>query len=325
MQHHECVAPVNPAGLTLLFRSKQDSRKPDPKMVEMTHRCRIRMAVSMLLLALAGPALATPRTVTDALGRRVVVARAPARIVSVAPSVTEVLFALGLGARVVGVSSADDYPKDELNDKPRVGAVVLDVERIVRLRPDLVLGMPSLQRGQLDRLITAGLPVVAVEARTLPEVYEQIRFIGRLTGTPTEANRLVISLRTREATVERAIQRRIAPRTYVEIWPEPLIAAGGETFIDDLVSRAGGRNIFAGLRGFPQVSAESVIRANPDVIILTHPQGRAVRARPGWQDIAAVKRSRVAQVDGSLLSRPGPRAVAGLELLARIIHLEAFR
>jgi iron complex transport system substrate-binding protein len=283
------------------------------------------VALTGLVSALTGPGLAAGQAVTDALGRRVVIPEIPARIVSVAPSVTEVLFALGLGPRVVGVSSADDYPEDGLRDKTRVGGVVLDLERIVRLRPDLVLGMPSLQRGELDRLIASRLPVVAVEARTLPEVFEQIRFIGRLTGTETEAGRVVTSLRVREATVERAVQRRVRPRTYVEIWPEPLVAAGGETFIDDLVSRAGGRNIFAGLPGFPQVGAESVIRANPEIVILTHPQGRSVGTRPGWRGIAAVRNSRVAQVDGSLISRPGPRALAGLELLARIIHLEAFR
>lgn len=277
------------------------------------------------LLALVAPAVTSPRTVTDALGRRVVVPRASLRIVSVAPSVTEILFALGIGARVVGVSSADDYPTAELREKPRVGGVVLDVERIVRLRPDLVLGMPSLQRAQLDRLIASGLPVVAVDAGTLPEVYEQMRFIGVLTGTEPEAAGLVTSLQRREAGVRRATRGRGAPRTYVEIWPEPLITVGGNTFIDDLVNRAGGRNVFAGLRGFPQVSAESVIRANPEVVVLTHPQGRPVSARPGWQGIAAVRNSRVAQVDGSLVSRPGPRAVVGLELLARIIHLEAFR
>ena len=289
------------------------------------HIRSLRVLAGVLLVAVGGPAFAAGQTATDALGRRVVIAEMPTRIVSVAPSVTEVLFALGLGPKVVGVSSADDYPQDGLRGKTRVGGVVLDVERIVQLHPDLVLGMPSLQRGQLDRLIASGLPVVAVDAGTLPEVYEQIRFIGHLTGTGTEATRLVTSLQVREATVERAVQRRVRPRTYIEIWPEPLIAAGGETFIDDLVSRAGGRNIFAGLRGFSQVGAEAVIRANPEIIILTHPQGRSVRTRPGWRDIAAVRNSRVAQVDGSLLSRPGPRALAGLELLARIIHLEAFR
>ena len=277
------------------------------------------------LLALAAPAFSFPLTVTDALGRRVVMPRAPSRIVSVAPSVTEVLFTLGLGARVVGVSSADDYPEAELRQKARVGGVVLDVERIVRLRPDLVLGMPSLQRSQLERLIASGLPVVAVEARTLPEVYEQIRFVGRLTDTETAAAALVSGLQARETAVRRTVERRAARLVYVEIWPEPLITAGGDTFIDDLVRRAGGRNVFASLRGFPQVGAESVIRANPEVVILTHPQGRSVSGRPGWRGIAAVRNSRVAQVDGSLLSRPGPRAVAGLELLARIIHLEAFR
>jgi len=281
--------------------------------------------VLLAVLAPQGSGATFPRTVTDALGRRVSVPGRPARIVSVAPSVTEVLFALGLGPRVAGVSSADDYPPAEVRGKPRVGGMVLDTERILQLRPDLVLGMPSLQRAQLDRLIAAGLPVVAVDARTLPEVYTQVEFIGRLTGTDADATRLVSALRAREAAVDRAVGRRSPRRVYLEIWPEPLIAAGGETFIDDLTRRAGGRNVFAGLRGFPQVGAEAVIRADPEVVILTHPQGRPVGARPGWRGITAVRRSRVAQVDGSLLSRPGPRALAGLELLARIIHLEAFR
>lgn len=276
------------------------------------------------LLALIVPATAAPPEVADALGRRVIVPRLPARIISIAPSVTEILFALGLADRVIGVSSADDYPP-EVRGKPRVGGVVLDLERIVWLRPDLVLGVPSLQREQLARLIAAGLPVLAVEARTLPEAYGQILFIGRLTHTEPMATALVSSLRVREAAVERAISGRGAPRTYIEVAAEPMIAAGGETFIDDLLRRAGGRNVFAGLRGYPQVSAEAVIRGDPDVIILTHPRGRSLRGRPGWQGIAAVRHGRVAQVDGSLLSRPGPRAVIGLEVLARIIHLEAFR
>lgn len=284
------------------------------------------MAV-LLALAMPWPSShgASSRTVVDALGRRVSVPDAPARLVSVAPSVTEILFALGVGSRVVGVSSADDYPPDGVRGKARVGGVVLDIERIVQLRPDLVLGVPSLQRSQLERLIASGLPVVAVEATTLPEVYAQIEFLGRIMGTDASARQLVFSLRSREGTVGRVVGRRVPRRTYVEIWPEPLIAAAGATFIDDLLVRAGGRNIFARLRGFPQVSAEAVIRANPEVVILTHPHGRSVSMRPGWQGIAAVRNSRVAQVDGSLLSRPGPRAVAGVELLARIIHLEAFR
>jgi iron complex transport system substrate-binding protein len=291
----------------------------------MLTRLTVLVLVLFAVLAPRSPGAIPPRTVTDALGRSVTIPGQPVRIVSVAPSVTEILFALGAGPRVAGVSSADDYPPEEVRGKPRVGGVVLDIERILRLRPDLVLGMPSLQHAQLDRLIAAGLPVVAVDARTLPDVYAQISFIGRLVGTEREATRQVSSLHVREAAVERAIRGRVPLRVYIEIWPEPLVAAAGDTFIDDLTRRAGGRNVFAALRGFPQVGAEAVIRADPEIVILTHPQGRAVAARPGWQNITAVRRSRVALVDGSLLSRPGPRAVAGLELLARIIHLEAFR
>src|SRR3989304_4638428 len=144
----------------------------------------------------AGPA---PRAVRDALGRQVPTPSPPQRITSVAPSVTEILFALGLGDNIVGISDADDYPAAGLRGKTRVGGVILNVERILALRPDLVIGVAGLQQGQLERLIRLGLPVLAVEARSLEETFAQISLLGRVTGRGAPADRLGGGRRARGA------------------------------------------------------------------------------------------------------------------------------
>lgn len=290
-------------------------------------RCVLALVVGLFLLSPAASGAAAPGyplTVTDALGRWVTLLSPPRRIISVAPSVTEILFALGLDQRIAGVSDADDYPPAAVAGKSRVGGVVLDVERIIRLRPDLVLGVAGLQRAQLERLIALRLPVVAVEAQTLPDVYRQITLIGRLTGVPGVAAAVVSNLQQRERAVRRAVAGAPVRRVYVEIWGEPMMTAGRDTFISDLIARARGVNVFADVRGWPQVSEEAVIRRDPEVIVVTYPQGIAAVARRGWQ-VAAVRAGRIGAVSSSLVSRPGPRLVEGLAVLARIVHPETYR
>jgi iron complex transport system substrate-binding protein len=285
------------------------------------------IAAALVGLLAASPAAAAPGfplTVRDALGRTVTVPRPPRRIVSTAPSVTEILFALGLGRWVVGVSDADDYPPEGLEGKARVGGVILNAERILALRPDLVVGVASLQQGQLERLIRLGLPVLAVDARSLEETLLQVLILGRVTGSEPAAEQLVAGLRARMAEVQRRVHGRYGPRVYVEIWDQPLQTAAAGTFIDDLVRRGGGRNLFADLRGWPQVAPEAVIRRDPEVILLTYPGRGRVVARPGWAQVTAVRRGRIHELDPDLVSRPGPRLVDGLERIARLLHPEAF-
>lgn len=278
----------------------------------------------LLLLFVPAAHGSFPLVVKDALGRTVAVRRAPERIVSLAPSVTEILFALGLDARIVGVSTADDYPPEKVRSKPRVGGLQLDVERIVGLRPDLIVGVASLQRGQLDRLVAMGLLVLAVDARSLADIYAQIGTIGLVTGQDRAARRLIESMRSHELLVTAAVRGRPRPRVYVEIWGEPLMTAGGGTFVDDLIRLAGGRNIFADLGGWPQVNAEAIILRDPEVILLTYPNRSQVLARRAWRQVAAIRSGRVAEVESVLVSRPGPRIAEGLEQVARILHVEAF-
>lgn len=281
--------------------------------------------VGSVLMAASAAQGGFPVTVSDALGRTVTVRREPGRIISLAPSITEILFALGLDARIGGLSDADDFPPGRVAGKPRVGGAQLNVEAVVGLHPDLILGLVSLQRGQLDRLIELHLPVVALDARSLEDIEAQIQMIGRLTGRETAAQQLLAGMRTRVAAVASAVRGRRPPRVYVEIWGEPLMGAGGGTFADDVLRRAGGANIFSDLAGWPLVAAEAVIRRNPEVIVLTY-RGRAgVLARRGWSQIAAVRSGRVIEVDAALVSRPGPRIVLGLEHLARILHPEVLK
>jgi iron complex transport system substrate-binding protein len=286
--------------------------------------CSLALALLLVLPVAAGAAGEFPLTVRDALGRVVAIPGPPQRIVSVAPSVTEILFALGVGPRVVGISDADDYPPPGVRGKPRVGGVALNTERIIALRPDLVIGVAGLQQSQLERLFRLGLPVLAVEARTLEETLSQITLLSRVTGARQAGRRLVQALRSRAAAVEARVRGRPRPRVFVEIWGEPLQTAGAGTYVDDLLRRAGARNLFADLRGWPQVSPEAVVSRNPEVIVLTYAGRRAVVARPGWRGVTAVRRGRIYELDPDLVSRPGPRLLDGLERLARLLHPEAF-
>src|SRR5712691_10912679 len=164
-------------------------------------RLTLVLTTVLVLCAAAAAPAAYPLTVTDALGHLVTLAAPPQRIVSVAPNATEILFALGVDDRIVGISDADDYPRDRLAGRARVGGVELNVEAIVGLRPDLIVGVSELQRGQLLSLIALGLPVVALQAPTLPDVYTQIALLGHLTDRDDSARRIVSAMRAREEVV----------------------------------------------------------------------------------------------------------------------------
>lgn len=293
--------------------------------MRITHMGRMTLVLTsvVVLCATGGAPAAYPLTVTDALGRVVTLAAPPQRIVSLAPNVTEMLFALGVDERIVGISDADDYPGERLAGRARVGGVELNVEAIVGLHPDLIVGLFELQRGQLASLITLGLPVVVLQARTLPDVYTQISLLGHLTDREESARRVVTSMRAREEHITSTVQGRRPPRVYVEIWGEPPIAAGSLTFIDDLIHRAGGVNILSDLPQWPLVADEVVIARDPEVILLTYPGRVQLMTRPAWGHVAAVRSGRVVVVPSALVSRPGPRVVLGLEILAHAIHPDA--
>ncbi|MBM3469775.1 MAG: cobalamin-binding protein [Armatimonadetes bacterium] len=256
-----------------------------------------------------------PMTLTDASGVHLTIGARPVRIVSMAPSVTEVLFALGLDREVIGISDSDDYPPERVRSRPRVGGVVVSLERVMALKPDLVVGMPSLQHDQLVRLRALRLPVLAVDAASVEGTVDLVRLLGRVTGRTREAEGLALFLRRRAAAVRPAVRRTV----YIEVWHEPVLAAGGRTLVDDLVTRAGGANIFGDRRGYVPVPIEDVLNRNPQVILLLYPGRDRLRGRPGWAALDAVRAGRVYDLPTSLVARPGPRVVEGLDLVARLL------
>lgn len=276
----------------------------------------------------AESAVSYPLTVTDDVGREVTIAQVPRRIVSIAPSNTEILFALGLGDRVVGVDDMTDYPP-EATAKPRVGSYVEpNLEQLVAAEPDLVLAAGIHAGTVLSELESFGLPTVVVEPENLEEVFAGIGLVGRIAGEPARAERLVCELAARVEAVEAAVAGGPRPRVFFELSPD-LYTAGPDSFIDDLIERAGGENVAAGAAEmWPQLSAEAVVAADPEVVLLAdHVAGitpEQVAARPGWQNVAAVAQGRVSPIDPDLVARPGPRVVDGLEAIARALHPDRF-
>lgn len=278
----------------------------------------VGLAIAVALAASGAPAgggARFPFTVTDATGNVVVVPSQPRRIISLAPSVTEILFALGLDREIVGLSDSDDYPPDKVQAKVRVGGVAISFERVVSLGPDLIIGMPSLQRDQLARLKSLGLTVLAVDAASIEETIAQVSLLGRATGRTREADELVALIQRRAQVAQRAARTTV----YIEVWNEPVIAASGDTLVNDLVTRAGGVNIFADRRGYAQVPLEAVLVRNPQVILLLYPGRDRLLGRPGWRSIEAARNGRITELPTELVSRPGPRIVEGLALVSRIL------
>jgi iron complex transport system substrate-binding protein len=284
----------------------------------------------------AGPAQAAfPVTLTDDAGRPVRVAREPRRLVSAAPSTTELLFALGLGDRVVAVTTFCDYPA-AAQAKPKIGGLRPSAEAILAHQPDLVLGVRGLPADTLAALEGQQIPVAVFNPPDFAGVLANVRAAGRLTGAPAAAERVAAGMQQRwRAIAERARTAAARPRVFYEIDatnPAAVTGAGPGTFIDAMITAAGGVNVLAALtpgQQYPRVSAEALLAANPDLIILdTAAYGESAETlarRPGWGAIAAVQRRAVVGIpDPNVTSRPGPRLVEGLEVIARAIHPELF-
>jgi iron complex transport system substrate-binding protein len=288
--------------------------------------------ISLILLGAAhglkGRALGQ-NVMVDQLGREVAVPSPPLRIVSLAPSITECLFALGLGEEVVGVTLYSNFPP-QVKDLPKVGTYThLNLERVLALRPNLVVAIrDGNPREQVLRLAEMGLSVFIVDPRDLEGLYDAIFSLGRLVGRDREAGEVIRSLKDRVERVKHAVKGRQRPRVLLQVGIEPLVAAGGGTLQDQLITIAGGINVASAAPGpYPTLSMEMVLEARPEVIMISsmaNPQDAAEELKKWrrWPSVPAVARGRVHLIDGDLIDRPSPRIVEGLEWMAGLIHPE---
>ena len=291
-------------------------------------RARIRL---LLALVLSAWILASQGAVyTDSLGREIVLDRAPERIVTLAPSLTEIVYFLGLGDRVAGVTEFSSYPP-EAGTKPKVGSYVnLNAERIISLAPDLVVSTADgNQPGVIRLLEKAGIPVFVVDPRNTREVIDTVVDIGRVCGVGARADALAKELTARVDRIVAKTSGLDRPVVFLQVNPKPIMTVNGNTFSSDLIRLAGGRNMADGERiTYPRISLEEVIRQGPEVIIVSSMErgGEFERVKQQWLSltmIPAAKTGRVHLVDSDLIDRPSPRVVEGLEILARHIHPEA--
>lgn len=280
----------------------------------------------------------TPLIAKDAEGQLISIpSKAPQRIVSLGATDSEILGALHVDARVIGVDAYTDYPAD-LAAKPKVtdASGQVNVEQIVALKPDLVLSYGGEVYSAVQQLRAAHVTVVDLPALDLSGSLNEIRLVGQLVHERATADALVSSLRARISAVEQKVKGLPTVRVYMEAddsTPSKPYVFGGGTFGNEMIQDAGGTNIFATNTtnsGYPQVNDEAIIAANPQVIVLTEDPKyggdvNAVAQRTGYAVIDAVKNKQVYQMNTDLFQRPGPRMVDGLEQLAKLLHPTAFK
>ncbi|MCG6795050.1 ABC transporter substrate-binding protein [Geobacillus sp. YHL] len=275
---------------------------------------------------------AFPVTVKDGLGEDVTIKAEPKKIVSLIPSNTEIAYALGLGDKIVGVSDFDNYPED-VKTKTKIGGMEFNVEKIISLKPDLVLAHASSahnSRDGLKQLKDAGITVLVVnDAKSFDDVYASIDLIGKATGTTDKAKQVIKDMKEKLAQIQEKAKQIPADKqanVWIEVSPPPqLYTAGKGTFMDEMLQVISAKNVAGSLEGWPMVTEEKAVAYKPDVIITTYGGAKQVFARAAWKDVPAVKNKRVYDVNTDLVSRPGPRLVEGVEELAKAIYPDVFK
>jgi iron complex transport system substrate-binding protein len=245
----------------------------------------------------------------------------PRRVLSLAPNLTEIVFAVGAGDRLIGVSDYSDYP-EAARSLPRVGGLEVSAERVASLSPDLVLATPEGNaKGPVRALEAVGVPVLIVPGSSLDEVLQGIRLVGRRLGHAREGEALAQKLDSRRREVRARSGRRPRPASVLLIWPDPAQAAGGSTFLDDVLTEAGARNLLGERSGWPVLSPEWLASEPIDVLVVPDSlETRSAYERAfasGPLSRGAVSRARVIRVSESILTRPGPRVFDALETLER--------
>lgn len=288
--------------------------------------------IALAVLASAGcrsgrPPSAPGYVFTDGLGRRVALAGTPQRIISFAPSLTEMVFALGGEDRLVGVTAWCDYPS-QARSRPAVGDYNSpNWERLAALKPDLVLLVGSADSPMLPRLEALGIPSAVFRSETFDDIHRDLALLGGLLGKEAQARSLSVSLRIQADSLRTAVEAIPAerrPKVFAEIADRPLMTGSNRSFLGQLISLAGGRNMAGDLlQEYAAIDPEKVVDLRPDIILILHPGTtvESVGERIGWSSVPAVREGRVvAGLDLNLLMRPGPRYPLAARALFHVFH-----
>jgi iron complex transport system substrate-binding protein len=266
------------------------------------------------------------RAFTDEIGRRVNVPAQVNRIVSLAPNLTEIVFALNEENHLAGDTDFCDYPP-EAAQKPHVGGPVNpNLEEIVKLRPDLILATSINRRETLEALDRLGLPVYITDPHSVDEMIASVERIGGVLGADKSTSNLVENLRARLAGLDHRLAGAAPRRVLFVVWTDPLISIGRGTFVTDALRRAGAQSVVDTNAEWPHISLEEIVRLQPEYLVFTsahagdtHQEIDALRSRPGWRDLDAMKQGKIVVINEAII-RPVPRIVDAIELLARTIH-----
>jgi iron complex transport system substrate-binding protein len=267
-----------------------------------------------------------PRTFVDDLDRKLYLAKPPKRIVSLAPSITEILFGIGLDDEIVGVTDFCNYPPAALT-KPKIAYSQPNLESLVALEPQLVLAPPSFLRADLlAKLEQLKIPTFVLESKTVEDIFGHIQLLGRMVGRAQEANAFTAALRKQVANLTKKVEGRPRPTILYVLNSEPLITVGPGSFIHHLIELAGGRNAAERANApYPRLTMEEVLTQNPDILLFPIgeyegiPQAEQDRWKR-WETLRAVQEGKLFQVQSDLLNRPGPRVIEGLRHLVKLLH-----
>jgi len=244
------------------------------------------------------------------------------RIVSIVPSATEMIYALGLGDRLVADTRNCDYPATA-RSKPHIGDMNVNVEAVVAMRPDLVVGDADLNARDIARLRQLNLSVLALHASTIGDVEGNLLLLGKATGAQPAARRVVARMQV-DVKEARSIAARDTwhPKLLRVVEYDPLYVAGHNTFVGEIIETAGAKNAVSA-SGYPSYSREMAVAAMPDVILCSRDDAPRLEADPAWRIVPAVRHHRVYTIDSNLIDRPGPRLADGLLMIARIVRAAA--
>ena len=284
-----------------------------------------KLLIPIVLLGTQAGATTYPLTIKDCRGKTITIPNEPKRIISLAPGNTEILFALGLDSRIVGVTRYCNYPKAAAK-KTKVGDQTTSIEKVISLKPDLVLAHGTINDQAVKSLEAHGIRVVAIDPKTLDQVASDILLVGRIANREAQAKKVAGRISSTKALLKKKTAGiKTRPKVLVAVQADPLWAAGPKTFVDEMISLAGGVNVASDAKpGFNQFSAEAAVWRNPNVIIGTYKGDRQMFTHGLWKDTKAAKSGRVREADPDLLVRAGPRLADGLLALAKLIQPNVF-